>query len=257
MSRLQVEPSILDEYQASGVREGSVTPLFQPIVEVGSSTPHRVLAVEALSRGPQGTPFESPVALFAAARRIGIVAQLDRLCIETALESARRLPRHLEVFLNVHPATLCSDCGFPAFVAGAAERHGIQVTRLALEVLEHARVNDSSSSQLRTSLEVLRDMGVRLAVDDVGDTPDDLNRALSLRPEYLKVEAEVVRGARKHMKMRALLYRIAEQSRGAGARVIAEGIEEACDLEVAAAAGITLAQGFLLGRPVAAAVLNR
>jgi len=52
MSRLQVELPTLDEYHASGVREDSVTSLFQPIVEVGSSTQHPVVAVEALSRGP-------------------------------------------------------------------------------------------------------------------------------------------------------------------------------------------------------------
>jgi EAL domain-containing protein (putative c-di-GMP-specific phosphodiesterase class I) len=239
------------------MRDGSVTPLFQPIVEVGSSTPQRVVAVEALSRGPRDTAFENPVALFAAARRIGIVAQLDQLCIETALQSARRLPKGLVVFLNVHPATLCGDCGFPAFIAGAAERHGILPSRLALEVLEHARVDGSACGQLLASLDVLRDMGVRLAVDDVGATPDDLCRALSLRPEYLKVEGTVVRGARTDRTMRALLHTIAERAAGAGARVVAEGIEEADDLEVAADAGITLAQGYLLGRPVVADVVNR
>jgi EAL domain-containing protein (putative c-di-GMP-specific phosphodiesterase class I) len=256
MSRLQSISDPLGGLTTQYLRAGVVSPLYQPIVVIGQGMSHLTIAVEALSRGPSGTPLESPLALFDAARRSDVVGPLDRLCIETALGEARRLPKHLVVFLNVHPATLCDDCEFPAFLAEAANRNGIEPTRLALEVLERARVNDSQCRQLLGSLQVLRGLGIRLAVDDVSGVQDDIRRALALRPEYLKVDAAVVHGARCDMKVRALLHAIAELAAGTGAQVIAEGIETADDLEIVAAAGIELAQGYLLGRPVAAEVLN-
>ena len=230
------------------LRPGLVTPVFQPIVDLGGVR-NEVVAVEALARGPEGSALETPSQLFLAARRDKVVPQLDRVCIQAALDAARQLPPHLEIFLNVHPQTLCSDCGFSAFVADAADRAGIAPTRLTMEVLEHARVDKASCSQLRAAVQVLRGHGVRFAVDDVTDAREDVRRALSLSPDFVKVDASVVRGAQRDPRLRALLHAIAEQAVRAGARVIAEGIEELQDLRATSAAGITLALVFLLSRP--------
>src|SRR5438477_12647422 len=86
------------------LRPGLVTPVFQPIVDL-TGVCHEVVAVEALARGPADSPLETPAALFLQARKGGVVAQLDRLCIEAALDAAQMLPPHLDIFLNVHPTT--------------------------------------------------------------------------------------------------------------------------------------------------------
>jgi EAL domain-containing protein (putative c-di-GMP-specific phosphodiesterase class I) len=238
----------LDELVQSWLKPGIVSVLFQPIVDL-SGVRHQVVAVEALARGPKDSAFESPTALFGAARRAGLVGQLDRICIQAALSEARKLPPHLEVFLNVHPQTLSDDCGFPAFLAETASRAGIAPTRLTMEVLEHARVDQVTCKQLRGSIQVLRGHGVRFAVDDVSGAGEDMRRAMSLRPDFVKVDAHVVRGAQHDTRLRALLHAIADQAVRKGARVIAEGIEELRDLGATTAAGISLAQGYLLCRP--------
>src|SRR5439155_8922142 len=106
------------------LKPGVVTAVFQPIVDLGGLR-HQVVAVEALARGPKGTILESPSALFNVARRTNCVTQLDRACIAAAFDDARKLPEHLDIFINVHPRTLCDDCGFPAFLADAAAQAGI------------------------------------------------------------------------------------------------------------------------------------
>ena len=53
----------------------AVTPVFQPRVDIASG---QVLGYEALSRGPAGTPWETPAALFAAARAAGRERTEDR-----------------------------------------------------------------------------------------------------------------------------------------------------------------------------------
>jgi EAL domain-containing protein (putative c-di-GMP-specific phosphodiesterase class I) len=222
--------------------------VFQPIVNLEGVRP-RVIAVEALARGPRGTAVEMPASLFLAARRANRIAELDRRCIEVALLAAQDLPAHLDLFLNVHPSTLCSDWEFPAFLASAAADAGIAPSRLTMELLEHARVDRANCRQLRGALQVLRGLGVRLAVDDVSGSPDDLRRALSLEPDYLKVDAWVVRGSKEQPRQRALLHAITHESQRAGVRVIAEGIEDLHDMEAIVDAGIHLGQGYLLSRP--------
>ena len=221
---------------------------FQPIVNLNGVRP-RVVAVEALARGPHGSAVELPHAMFLAARRTGRISELDRRCIAAALLSARDLPTHLDLFLNVHPSTLCSDYEFPAFLAEMTADAAISPSRITLELLEHARVDRADCKQLRGTLQVLRGYGIRMAVDDVSGMPEDLRRALSLEPDYLKVDAWVVRGSKEAHRQRALLNAIATEAQRAGVRVIAEGIEDLRDLEVIHDAGIQLAQGYLLSRP--------
>lgn len=255
MDPLSVSTLPLAMLAQSWLKPGLVTPLFQPIVDI-AGVRHRIVAVEALARGPKGSAMETPGALFAAARRAGAVTQLDRLCIAAALDAARALPEHLELFLNVHPTTLSQDVKFSAFLAASAANAGIAPTRITIEILEHARIDQSECRQLRASIHVLRGHGIRIAVDDVSGAPEDIRRALSLRPDFVKVDAHVVRGAQKDTRMRALLQAIAVKAMRAGARVIAEGVEELRDLAAASAADIHLAQGYLLSRPAPVETFN-
>jgi len=231
----------------------SIRSLFQPIVFVNEQ--RRMIAVEALARGPRQTAYENPLALFANARRNGTVGELDRLCILKALEGAAVLPSYVGLFINVHPSTLCDDCSFPAFLAESAAHCGIAPQRITIELLEHARVTSCQCQQLQATIKVLHGYGVKLAVDDVGSAADDLRRALALDPDFLKVDGDLVRGAVSDLRQRAVLHAITHQAKRCGAYVIAEGVEAPAALDVARVAGITYAQGYMLGRPVSADIV--
>ena len=90
------------------LRRGGVRSLYQPIVDLDTGHP---VAYEALARGPQGSPLESPGALFGAAHELGIVAELDRACRSAAIEGAlaARLPPPQALFVNVEPAAVLGD----------------------------------------------------------------------------------------------------------------------------------------------------
>jgi EAL domain-containing protein (putative c-di-GMP-specific phosphodiesterase class I) len=76
---------------------------------------------------------------------------------------------------------------------------------------------------------------------------------LECRPDYLKVDRYFVTGCHDDFYRKAVLSSIAQLARPFGARVIAEGVEDARDLAVLKRLGITLVQGHLFGRPAAAA----
>ena len=94
----------LDAVVAAVLAERLVQPVLQPIVVLSSRA---VVRLEALARGPAGTDVEFPNRLFAAARDVGRLAELDMLCAERALETAvaAQVPPPL-LFVNAEPAAL-------------------------------------------------------------------------------------------------------------------------------------------------------
>src|SRR5690349_9363982 len=101
----------------------AVTPVFQPLVDIASG---QVLGYEALSRGPAGTPWETPAALFAAARAAGREHELDWICRARAYESilAAGADPDLTWFVNMEPTAWRSGCpdDLAPIVAQAADR---------------------------------------------------------------------------------------------------------------------------------------
>jgi EAL domain-containing protein (putative c-di-GMP-specific phosphodiesterase class I) len=109
---------------------------------------------------------------------------------------------------------------------------------------------------MHASLEVLRDLGVRVAVDDVGAEPEEARRLLLFRPNFLKLDAGLVRRARTGTRDRALMHAMCEFGRDMGAEVIVEGVELPCDLALVAAADAAMAQGYMLCPPLPASELE-
>jgi EAL domain-containing protein (putative c-di-GMP-specific phosphodiesterase class I) len=230
---------------------GSLTTVFQPIVEIHGGE-RSVFAVEALTRGPRGTNIERSDVLFEYVRRKRGEARMDRLAIAAALREARAFQDLPEppaaLSLNVHAATLEQDRDLPCWLHGLAEECEIPGERLIVEIVEHAP--PWSGRCFLDSLDRLRALGLRIALDDVGLGQSNFRMILDCRPDLLKIDRHFVAGAGRDDHRRAVLESIAGLARRLGGRAVAEGIEEEEDLTAAAEAGIDLFQGFLLARPL-------
>src|SRR5262249_52780372 len=90
---------------------GDARSVYQPVVSLRD---RRVVAYEALGRGPAGSSLESPAALFSAAARGGLVAELDWACRLAAMRGALDggLDRSAALLVNVEPDVL--DAAVPA-----------------------------------------------------------------------------------------------------------------------------------------------
>src|SRR4051812_3662720 len=85
----------------------AVRSVYQPIVEL---TGGRTVAFEALARGPEDTPLESPMAMLEAAAAQGRMAELDWACRAAALRGAldAGLRRPMALFVNVEPSAIAA-----------------------------------------------------------------------------------------------------------------------------------------------------
>lgn len=229
------------------LKPGSLSPVFQPIFEVHGEE-RELHYLECLMRGPKGTSVERADILFGYVRRKREEIAVDRACMRAALQATSMLPFEPHISVNVHASTLGRDAGFVSYLKGLADDWGIESTRITVELIEHAPFWDVAG--IWRAIDELRTYGMRLAVDDVGAGQSNYNMILDCCPDALKVDAYVVRGCHADKHRVAVLESITTLARRFGAQIIAEGIEEAADLEVLLGMGINLIQGYMLARPM-------
>ncbi len=231
---------------------GSLAPVFQPIFRVHGQD-RVVHSLECLMRGPKGTSVERANILFAYVRLKRAEIAVDRACMRAALQEAARLPFEPRISVNVHASTLGRDAAFVSYLKDTAESCGISPRRLTVELIEHAPFWDAAG--IWRAIDELRRFGMRLAVDDVGAGQSNYNMILDCCPDALKVDAYVVKGCHADKHRVAVLESVMTLAHKLGAQVVAEGIEEARDLEVLLRLGIHLIQGYMLARPMSAQAL--
>lgn len=222
---------------------GSLTPLFQPIVEVhGESL--RLHSYECLVKGPRDTNLEAAGVLFEYVRAKRAEAAVDRACITTSFLAAERLAIKPRLSVNVHACTLGCDPGFPAFLVATARAHGIDPARLTVEVVEHAPPWDTP--RFLEALERLRQAGARIALDDVGLGQSNFRMILDTRPDYFKIDRYFVEGCHSDPYRRAVLESVVQLAGRFGGRVVAEGVSQLADFDAVHALGVDLVQGWLI-----------
>jgi EAL domain-containing protein (putative c-di-GMP-specific phosphodiesterase class I) len=222
---------------------GAIRMEFQPIVKASANGSVELYAVEALARGPRGTSVERPEVLFEYARRKGVESDIDLICITEAFEAYGHLPQQPLLSINVHGSTLASVDHFSDRILSAAKAYGVAPDRLMFEVLEY-RAPWAIETFLST-LEMLRDAGVRIAVDDLGVGASNYQMIVDCRPDYLKVDRHVVRGCGEDRWRRAVMESIATLGSSCGAIPVAEGVENDADLQTLLDLGIDTLQGWL------------
>jgi EAL domain-containing protein (putative c-di-GMP-specific phosphodiesterase class I) len=210
-------------------------PVFQPVYSLADGA---LLAVEALTRfDPE--PYRTPDRWFAAATLAGIGTDLEIAAIEEAMAATGDLPPGVVLSLNASPATL-GDQRLLDLIRGTERQ-------LVVEITEHAVVEDYHL--LQDTVHVLRDLGVRIAVDDAGAGISSLRHIVQLAPEVIKLDISLTQGVGTSTLRRTLAGTLIDFARRTGAELIVEGIEEISDLDTWTLLGADAVQGFLVGRP--------
>ncbi len=158
------------------------------------------------------------------------------------------------VSVNVEPHSL----GEPDLAQRVAERlqhHRLHPSRLTLEILERGELL-SRDAALR-QLTLLRAMGVRLAIDDLGAGHSSLLRLRSLPMDEIKLDQAFVRDIALNLQDIAFVRSVRELAHGLHVELVAEGAENAEILEILHALGIRQVQGWGIARAVPARDLPR
>jgi EAL domain-containing protein (putative c-di-GMP-specific phosphodiesterase class I) len=215
--------------------EGAVVTHVQPVVDLATGA---TVAYEALARFPDVAG--GPAELFSDAAAAGLGGELEELAARAALAVAPRLPAGRPLGVNLSPQALLRPSVTELLLAH-------QHLDLGVEVTEHSPVEDYDA--LLAVLDVLRAAGVLLAVDDAGAGYASLRHVLRLRPDVIKLDIALVAGVHTDLARKALVAAMVGFAAATGARLVAEGVEEAAEAAALRELGVEFAQGHLYGRP--------
>lgn len=215
------------------------------------------MAVECLTRGPLGTNLERADILFEYVRRKGVEETVDRACITGAFAAAASggaIAAGLRVHMNVHAVTVERSADFPAFVAGLAGRWQVPLSQVTMELIEHGLA--SRGAGFLPALRRLQELGVAIALDDIGCGMSSFAMVLDCRAAFYKLDCYLVRGVRGDRGRQAIIAALSTLARDFGARLVAEGVEEEQDLTALLALGVDLIQGHMFSEAVAPELLS-
>ncbi|PZX22025.1 Putative Diguanylate cyclase (GGDEF domain) and c-di-GMP phosphodiesterase (EAL domain)) [Cupriavidus phytorum] len=220
--------------------------VFQPIVQADSGA---ILGYEALIRGPVASPWAAPDALFRLAQGVPATIALEVEAARTALVAWRGFDLPGKLFLNFSPQTLRHLLADRGRLMAALLEAGIAPSRLVIEVTEQTPIGDAAS--FGVAMAVLRELGMQYALDDFGTGHANLDLLAHLSPHFVKIDKSLVRGIASCSRRLEILRALLRMMSAFGGRVIAEGIEDEDELAVVRDLGVTGAQGYYVGRPVA------
>jgi EAL domain-containing protein (putative c-di-GMP-specific phosphodiesterase class I) len=217
--------------------------VYQPVVDV---LERRIIGFEALSRVTDGT-YSSPETLFKIAQENNSLWNLERLCRRKALDGLPAIAPHQLLFLNIEPDSIhdpeLMDPGFLALLGEA----GLTPRQIVLEMTEHSAIQDFAA--VRRTLGAFRNMGFRLAMDDVGSGYSGLQAITEIAPDFIKIDMTLVRDLHNHPIKRELISTIRKFTDATGISLVAEGVESPEELESLIDAGVRCAQGYLFAKP--------
>jgi EAL domain-containing protein (putative c-di-GMP-specific phosphodiesterase class I)/CheY-like chemotaxis protein len=211
---------------------------MQPIVSWRNRT---VYAYESLLRTDEPTLL-SPIDFIETAERLGRTAELGRTIRRKIADQMAKVVASVTMFVNLHPSDLVDEelCSGDGALAPYA-------SRVVLEVTERAALDQVPG--LGAGVKRLRELGYRLALDDLGAGYAGLSSFALLEPEIVKVDMSLVRGIHESPMKQKLFRSFATLCLDLKTEIIAEGVEVAEERDYLSRLGGDLYQGYLFARP--------
>jgi diguanylate cyclase (GGDEF)-like protein len=225
---------------------------YQPLVRM---TNRQVGGFEALARWTHAElgPI-SPAEFVPLAERAGSVADLTRWVLGAAITQLgdwqrRGFAGELSVNLSADDVT---DPALPARVLELLQRHRADPRGLLFEVTESAMMREADVAV--SVMQQLKRAGVRFAIDDFGTGYSSLAQLQRLPVDELKIDRAFIAGLDADAGKQVIVHSTTELAHSLGLEVVAEGVETPGIWSSLLRAGCDLAQGYLISRPMPAAV---
>lgn len=231
---------------AEAIAAGDCLPHYQPQFSLASG---QVFGLEALARWYHtGLGWIAPDEFVPIAESTGDIVPLGWNILETACGQIRFLPETLFLSVNLSLSQLAGG-DVAATLEDCLATSGLAPDRLMLEVSE--TVSTSDLKRARASLSQLRDLGVRLALDDFGAGHASLAHVTDFEWDEIKIDRSLTARMMSEERVRAMLALVRKTARDLGAEVLVEGIETVDQRDALMDLGFDRGQGYLFGGPMA------
>jgi len=252
LARMKPLSQILGEARgqwiADAIREDRFFSMFQPIVKLGEEAEFEPHGYECLLRAKsEDGGMISPGRIFGDAERADLIFLLDRHARITSISEAAEFGIDQKVFINFLPTSIYDPDYCLRTTVEALEDTDINNDQIVFEVVETEQIKDRE--QLTDILGYYRERDFKVALDDMGAGYSSLGLLKDLKPDYVKIDFELVNGV-SHDSYRAdIAESLIEISHKHDIQVIAEGIETGSDMQWFRNHDADFGQGFFFARP--------
>ena len=217
----------------------SLTMHFQPIVHASNRAR---FGYEALLRS-RDKSLPHPGAILDAAERLERIPALGRAVrAQSAKVIADAPPERGLVFINLHLLDL-----FDKQLTSPFSPLSKVASRVVLEITE--RTSLEGQADVRYRVAELRELGFKIAIDDLGGGHARMGTFTPLDCDYVKLDMSLVRDIDQHAMKQRLVRSVTELCREQGTKIIGEGVETEAEASVLVDLGCDYLQGYLIARP--------
>jgi diguanylate cyclase (GGDEF)-like protein len=248
----QSELHRIDVELGHALEHGRLEVVFQPQVDLRSGRP---TGAEALvrCRDREGASI-SPELLVQSAERTGRLRDMTAAIFNTAMRYAAEWhERDFALSLNASAHSF-KDVEFVPSLLTALKIWNRRPDALTIEITESVFIDEPKMTF--ATMRRLRDLGVRVSIDDFGIGYSSLSYFRNIPANELKVDKSFVLGMLEHAADREIVRAVINLAHAFGLEVVAEGVEDQATLATLRAMQCDKAQGFLIGRPMPPAAFN-
>jgi diguanylate cyclase (GGDEF)-like protein/PAS domain S-box-containing protein len=224
---------------------------YQPVIDLATGAPRGAEALVRWRHPQKG--LIPPDRFIPLAEDTGLIVELGAWILRQACADAAAWPSDFQLSVNLSPVQFRRGDLYDVILDALIDAR-LPVERLEIEITESVLLDHDVNC--RVLLQQLRDIGISIALDDFGKGFSSLRYVTNFPVDKIKIDKSFTHGLVDRAECAAVIASVITLARGLGIATTAEGVETERQSELLRAAGVTLAQGYLFGRPVPASELG-
>ena len=225
----------------TAIEKKLITPYYQGIMDNKTG---KIVKYECLVRMEDEGTIILPDKFLNLASAMGIMKLITIIVMDKAFIKLKDTDRELSI--NITQFDL-EYKDFAQLVEAKLNYYNIAASRITFEILEN--ISLAISNQSLKTLQKLKELGCKIAIDDFGVHYSNLARLLEIQPDYLKIDGWFIKNILKNHKAYLVTKAIIELSHSLNAEVIAEFVSEKEIQDKLLEMGVEHSQGYFIGKP--------
>ena len=228
---------------------------YQPVLDAKTK---EIIGAEVLSRlNSENDGILSPGSFLSAVDSVGINNKFDYYIFEKNckwISNDKKQREGYKYTINFSRSTLCEPA-FAEKIVSIAEKYGLKLSCLAVEVLEDKNITGEAKTQMMENLSLLKKKGISILLDDFGSGYTTFGDLQNLDISIVKIDKAITQNSVTETGF-IILQNIIKTSKDIGFKTLCEGIETKEQEEAVIEAGCDLLQGFYYYKPMPVARLE-
>ena len=225
------------------VSRGELRMFLQPLVDIASEAKTGYEALLRWQHPQRG--LIPPDTFIPIAEETGLIVPIGEWVIRTAFAEAATWPGAEAIAINLSPVQFASPNLLPVIINALAST-GLDPARVELEITEGVLLGDS-----KANIDLLcrmQSLGLKIALDDFGTGYASLNYLLTFPFDKIKIDRSFISGLSTREESRAIVAAVIALANRLGMCTLAEGVEDAEQLDQLKQQGCRMVQGWLFGK---------